>query len=239
MVYGNLHYFPIVLSIWFLITFITLYIMSVCMKDVEPIFPYISDTGTFVPESCIFGQLLNTGSIIMGIVFYIRYLQVKELHESLGKTAEVSGKNKACLHMGWMASFGVSVVGNFQETNLLIVHLIGAVMAFGLGSAYQITMWRVTVLTDPESRCLRNFRFVLSMLSTIACIVSFSFAVPAAIQFTGKDLTKWKREDGGYTYHLLSTSFEWVCATSTMFFILTFAPDFKKISLEPPKINLL
>lgn len=38
--------------------------MSVYRKDVNPVFPYISDTGNWTPESCIFAFMLNTGGII-------------------------------------------------------------------------------------------------------------------------------------------------------------------------------
>lgn len=35
------------------------YIIAICLGHVEPVFPYISDTGTHVPESNIFAQALN------------------------------------------------------------------------------------------------------------------------------------------------------------------------------------
>ncbi len=38
--------------------------------------PYISDTGTYPPESCIFAQFLNMGALLIGIDVYIRYKQV-------------------------------------------------------------------------------------------------------------------------------------------------------------------
>lgn len=31
---------------------------------VEPEFPYISDDATYSPESCVFGQLINMGSVL-------------------------------------------------------------------------------------------------------------------------------------------------------------------------------
>ena len=49
-----------------------------CVKlgHTEMDWPYISDTGTFPPESCIFAQLLNFGALLVGIIVYIRYKQV-------------------------------------------------------------------------------------------------------------------------------------------------------------------
>jgi hypothetical protein len=38
--------------------------------------------------------------------------------------------------VGWSCAFGISIVGNFQETSVLTVHLIGAMIAFGIGTVY-------------------------------------------------------------------------------------------------------
>ena len=40
------------------------YGIAVGGKHVEPGFPYISDTGTYPPESCVFGQLMNLGALL-------------------------------------------------------------------------------------------------------------------------------------------------------------------------------
>lgn len=40
------------------------YIIAVYNEHVEPGFPYISETGSFSPESCIFGQFLNVAAFI-------------------------------------------------------------------------------------------------------------------------------------------------------------------------------
>lgn len=39
------------------------YISAVLRQDVVPVFPYISDTGTWPPESCFFGIMLTIGAI--------------------------------------------------------------------------------------------------------------------------------------------------------------------------------
>lgn len=40
------------------------YIAAVLQGHVEPEFPYISDDATYSPESCVFGQLINMGSVL-------------------------------------------------------------------------------------------------------------------------------------------------------------------------------
>jgi hypothetical protein len=44
--------------------------------------------------------------------------------------------NLISIWTGWACAFGISIVGNFQETSVLNVHLAGAMIAFGLGSVY-------------------------------------------------------------------------------------------------------
>ena len=47
------------------------YTLSVLLHHTEPDFPYISDTGTYSPESCIFGQALNIGALVSKFLFYM------------------------------------------------------------------------------------------------------------------------------------------------------------------------
>lgn len=55
----NLHYLPIFLFVSLPSVFILTYIIAVMLGHVEAGFPYISDTATYAPESCIFSQFIN------------------------------------------------------------------------------------------------------------------------------------------------------------------------------------
>lgn len=46
--------------------------------------------------------------------------------------------NVFCLITGMLAAFGACIVANFQETSNIQMHLIGANLCFGVGSAYFI-----------------------------------------------------------------------------------------------------
>lgn len=47
------------------------YSIAVLLGHTAPEFPYISDTGTQSPESCIFGQALNLGAFLSKYKFII------------------------------------------------------------------------------------------------------------------------------------------------------------------------
>lgn len=55
----GLSFLPIFVIVWTYLTFGISYIIAVARGDVDPGFPYISDTGARRPESSIFGQMLN------------------------------------------------------------------------------------------------------------------------------------------------------------------------------------
>ena len=59
--------------------------VQVSQGHVDSLWPYISDTGTTPPESCIFGQLLNLGAALLTLTFYIRYKQATSVCSLLFK----------------------------------------------------------------------------------------------------------------------------------------------------------
>lgn len=78
------------------------------------------------------------------------YLKFKQVQDILSKhnMTHKNNLNKFTAIIGLTAAFGVSIVANFQETNMFIVHWIGAVMAFGGGAVYVCLQVRVTILSS-------------------------------------------------------------------------------------------
>jgi hypothetical protein len=67
---------------------------------------------------------------------YIRYRQICEYYRSYALAPAVIKQNKVALWIGFLSCFGLSLVANFQETNVIVVHLTGAFLCFGLGTVY-------------------------------------------------------------------------------------------------------
>lgn len=66
---------------------------------------------------------------------YIRYRQVQFSIES--EKIDLDSKwNKWGEITGGISCLGMSVVANFQETAVVIMHFLGAVMAFAIGTAF-------------------------------------------------------------------------------------------------------
>lgn len=70
------------------------------------------------------------------LVMYIRYRQIGEYYRGYALPPVVVRHNKIALWIGLLSCFGLSLVANFQETNVIVVHLTGAFLCFGLGTVY-------------------------------------------------------------------------------------------------------
>ncbi|XP_057324611.1 DNA damage-regulated autophagy modulator protein 2 [Microplitis mediator] len=238
-VFTNLHYLPIFMFIALPASFIITYIIAVINGHVVPGFPYISDTGTFPPESCLFAQFLNIIAVIMCITIYIRYAQIKEISSTYQLSTYWQKFNRISLIVGIISTIGMSIAGNFQETSNLIIHLIGAVLCFGGGTVYiwlqAVYSYRLNPLgCSPK---ITNLRLVLAIFCTICFFVVFIAAALAAKDFKGNNPRIWSKDDGGWEMHLLSTITEWLCAIAICIFILSFTNEFREIELRYPKIN--
>ncbi|XP_077560230.1 DNA damage-regulated autophagy modulator protein 1-like [Haemaphysalis longicornis] len=224
-------------------TFIITYLISVLLGHVEVEFPYISDTGTYAPESCIFSQLLNICAVLMAGTVYVRYKEVEQYYRDhlSQESPQVLRMNTISLWLGWAASVGVSVVANFQETEVLYVHLAGAMVALAGATAYT---WVNTVMSfrmHPlvNTRAMAFLRLFLSLVATVA-FVSTAITAPMSIhRFHGKDRTKWRPEDGGYHLHVASTASEWVLVFAVDVYLLTFVKELRSICLISPKVQFL
>lgn len=74
----------------------------------------------------------------MAVTFYLRYRQVEEWSKMYSMNKEINKLNERAVRLALIAVLGVSIVANFQETNILSIHMLGAFLAFGFGQWYMI-----------------------------------------------------------------------------------------------------
>ncbi|AWP18644.1 Transmembrane protein 150 [Scophthalmus maximus] len=110
-------------------------------------FPYISHCGTYNPQSCLFSQICNISSVLALWIVVIRFQQVRDCGNH-GKA------NTASIVLGFISSVGISVIGNFQQSILMGIHLLGAFLAFFVGLAYFWVQLFLTYRGQPSpDRC--------------------------------------------------------------------------------------
>jgi len=80
--------------------------------------------------------IVNSFYVAVGFMIYIRYSQVKECIRSFSSPTSLPKWNHWALIFGLISTAGLSIVANFQETSVIVVHLIGALLCFGGGTAY-------------------------------------------------------------------------------------------------------
>jgi len=107
-----------------------------------------------------------------------------------------------------------------------------------------------------HSTRLTYFRLILTVVCSISFIIMLPTGILARMQFDGKkrsikqlltllkkyffqgsDPTKWYPSNKGWGLHLCSTISEWLMALGFNVYILTFAIEFKKVTLDSPRVR--
>lgn len=238
---SNIFLFPIGVFVIFQTTFICTYIAAIVQGHVVPYIPYISDAATYSPESCVFGQFINIGCLLLGIVIYIRYRQIQKLMYHHAELIPTSSRwNLISLWIGFCSCFGCSIVANFQETNVRLIHFIGAFTCFGFGTVYFWIQALISYNVHPFSGSMRlaHIRLGLSAMCTVFFIIVAVTGIISHILFVGQDPRKWYPSDGGWKYHVASSISEWIVSTIFCFYILSFSDEFRLITFDHPIIIL-
>ncbi|CAH8449793.1 unnamed protein product [Dicrocoelium dendriticum] len=233
----SLAWAPLLLALTISSTMLICYLVAVVKGSVLAEFPMISATGAFPPESCIFSQGLNLASFFSLLCVYLWH---RIAHE---QTKYMGTKQPKCvlywsLVVGALASLGLSLVGNFQMVNVVAVHDVGAIMAFGGCTIY------IFMTTHICRRYLgyRAIYWVLRLLLALGCLVSSLIFLGCRITYhtlyhtdSFALLTRVLPTDPGYTEFICSASAEWVLALCIIMYFLSLAPEFRKYALQMPQ----
>ncbi|NXU04120.1 DRAM1 protein, partial [Buphagus erythrorhynchus] len=167
---------PALLVSWSSATFIISYAMAVLAGHVEPLVPYISDTGTKPPESGVFGFMINISALLAAITMYIRYLLIEKQNESPQFIR--TSCNMFTLCVGLMGCTGMGIVATFQELAVPSVHDIGALVALGSGVVYITLQSIISYKSCPRwnTYFVCHIRMAISVISCIAFIPMIVFA---------------------------------------------------------------
>ncbi|NXF49460.1 T150C protein, partial [Oceanites oceanicus] len=129
------------------------------------LFYFPSIAGDAPPASCVFSQVMNMAAFLALVVAVLRFIQLKP--KVLNPWLNVSGLVALCL-----ASFGMTLLGNFQLSNDEEIHNVGTSLTFGFGT---LACWIQSALTlkinlKNEGRKVGIPRVALSASITL-CVV--------------------------------------------------------------------
>ncbi|XP_052798851.1 DNA damage-regulated autophagy modulator protein 2-like [Mya arenaria] len=231
MLCQGMSYLPLCLVLLSAATFITTYIIAVYNGDVSPNFQYISETGTKPPESCIFSQFLNICAALCLCTVYVRYKLVEAI--SGHEYQYLHRLNQMGLGMGVLTALGLSLVANFQVTEVGAVHLTGTVLVFGVGVVYAALQTGLSYKMHPDYSGIYVARVRLAL--TIAFVILIATTATSAVisrQSPPKDKLHWKPDEPGYVPHIISAVGEWIMAILFQTYFLTYVRDFMKLRIE-------
>ncbi|XP_056293318.1 DNA damage-regulated autophagy modulator protein 2b [Pseudoliparis swirei] len=231
----GLSFLPAALVVWTAAAFVFAYITAVVLRHVDPLLPYISDTGTMAPERCLFGIMLDVSAFLGMATVYVRFKQVEALTGD--GELKLNRLNRVGLLLGLTSSFGMAVVANFQKTTLFSMHLVGAVLTFGVGALYILVQTQLSLRMQPllHSRNAFLVRLAIGVWTLGSIVIMFVSSVVMYSSLPGVDVIRklhWTPGETGYTAHIISTVSEWSLAFSFISFFLSYIRDFQKITLR-------
>ncbi|KAF5396480.1 DNA damage-regulated autophagy modulator protein 1, partial [Paragonimus heterotremus] len=122
-----------------------------------------------------------------------------------------------------------------QETSVLTVHLIGALMTFGFGTLYTIMISHASRAHFDSPKWLRTLRITLAVTCSVAFVAMFLFA---GLSNKGISLPhKWEPGEKGYIAHTLSVTCEWLLAVCFLSFFFTMIFDLRDYTMDPIKVR--
>ncbi|XP_050179126.1 DNA damage-regulated autophagy modulator protein 2 isoform X1 [Myiozetetes cayanensis] len=138
---------PVALVVWSAASFLLSYVTATVLHHVDPLVPYISDTGTIPPERCLFGIMLNISTFLGVATMYVRYKQVSAL---IPENSRMLRLNRIGLALGWVSCFGLCIIANFQKCILYYIHVLGACLTFGVGAIYMLLQTILSFRMQPQ-----------------------------------------------------------------------------------------
>lgn len=238
---------PIITALWLFSSFWISYGIAVSYNHTEAVFPYISHTAIEAPERCVFGQLVNIGAVMLAMNVILRYLYVKKrfLRAMLPGSSRWYHINLAALFLGLGSAFGLSMVANFQTEVQRGPHYVGAFLAFGGGTvfcwfhaciSFKLVYRLGSSTSKPMARLMVQIQLLNSLIMSALLVLFVTTKITYKAQKRAGMGTKWGELRGVY---LTSTFTEWLLAFAFLTYTLTYAPDFKQMRVDDPKIELL
>jgi len=149
--------------------------------------------------------------------------------------------NKVALVFGIVSSLGASIVANFQEDAVSVVHIIGALMVFGGGILY---CWVQSFISYKMKTCglITNTLFSIRLLIVIAmstffisCVTATSFASHDWVRYHRNSSTispRWDPKGKAYPDHVIGDVSEWLMALTLLGFMFTFFGEFRFVKMK-------
>merc|ERR1712013_746633 len=235
------YHFIVLMELSAFVAILSGYAIAVGTDAVNPVFPYISDTGTTPPSSCVFGLLLSiSAGFGVGVIFIQhRHLESKITHQG------VHALNDVAMLAGLLTCLGMIMVASFQWTVAGVPHIVGSAMVYLFGGMYCCCQSVLSIkrVGPPASRCVILLRVALSFVVLAGWAMALLFMMLAnaeatdAASYNGTTFgwnqkLHWISTYPGYAQHLVSVFSEWSSSFALLLFFATYYKDFKNLNTK-------
>ncbi|KAF5308660.1 hypothetical protein FQR65_LT06121 [Abscondita terminalis] len=164
---------------------------------------------------------------------YLRYRQVEivsKIHD-----IDCSKLNYAAMWCAVIGCLGMSIVANFQKTNMRGVHFLGADMVLGGGVLYTILQAKISYIfrsieIKPNHCGISMRTIIIRIVISVLCVILFFILVGCGYasekNYEG-DLIWWTPHDFGYIPHVFATISEWLIIILVSIFLLSYTNELK------------
>lgn len=204
--------------------FITYIIGALNGHHQEDRLPYISDSGNWPPESCLFSQLCNVISFLLIVVVMTRAGEVSKWSTDHPERAINRKANNIAITFGVLSSVGLNLVANFQQVNAFWPHMFGALLLFVFGSIYLSIQAVFTLKMIPEYVSI-TIALVRCLIAAICCIFTVTVYVFGWFSWTTREPI----------FATISSAMEWTVAFGFSAYLISFVSEFRKITVYSPQ----
>ncbi|XP_075586302.1 DNA damage-regulated autophagy modulator protein 2 [Dermatophagoides farinae] len=241
----HLWIFPLILSTLLIILCIIPYIMSIHYGNVDPLLPYVSDTGGLSPGSMVFSQIIDFIAILIFITCWIRYKQIKFYlnNNFIGKNLDYLNRlHRMNRHSFWLmiiSGIGAIGVGNIRTTEFYPLHVVNALTVFISACIY------ACYSTHLARILYREYGIESQPITMMFCAIITSISMVMVLIFesinryqVGNEKFEnnnqfrmhWPQTDKeSYYVHVTATTFEWIMIFTFAIFILCLCRRFRMI----------
>ncbi|KAF1749085.1 hypothetical protein GCK72_025552 [Caenorhabditis remanei] len=237
----NFGLLPVLIAlIFFFQTFIVCTI-PIVKYAVDPSMSYFPSEADNRFQSCVFVIGGNTSAFLISIMVFVRYRQMRSIFYQRDMRYLFCW-NAVGKWLGYLSAIGLFVVTNVEKTHISPVHSPAALVMFGGFTIYIIFQCYFTYITSPEITLYTVFicRVVCTAMAGLYFVTSFVCDITSFKLFHQKysDLKTPDTWDGhfsqpGLGFRVISVVAEWCCAVFQLVFMVSFGPEFEKISAVP------
>ncbi|XP_066428611.1 DNA damage-regulated autophagy modulator protein 1-like [Eleutherodactylus coqui] len=164
----GLAFLPCLWVTWTLTGLCVAYTVTIIEGHAPTYFLYISETGSYSPESVIFTTVFMLSSILGATTIYFQYKFLDV--QSAANEIHCSVSQKVLLAVGLSSCIGTSVVAVFQVEPFPVIHRTGAVVSLGLGAVYNLYQSKYLYQMSLSPPCVCHIRRTLSRMMAGALI---------------------------------------------------------------------